>query len=437
MTPKKGRVFYGWLALVGTMFVIFVVGGAFVNSFGVFLPVICDEFGWSRAAVAAGLSIGFLAFGLPSPLWGILVARFGPRINIVLGNLLAALGLAGMALVQEVWHVYLCYFIIGLGAGLGGYIAGTTVVSNWFIKKRSLVLGMFMACGGLGGFVFPPLVTVLISSVGWQVSWLVLAGIVVIAAVLLGGLVLIRDRPEDMGLVPDGISTEPFAGAGTMEDQSGTGERQVGWQAKQVLRVPTTWLIGAFTAAGSFTLGTVITHQVAYLRDLGFSPMTAAMTMSLVSVSSVIGSLGFGTLALRFNIRYLTSVSFGFQLIALAILLTTEKLSILYIYAVLIGIGNGAILTALPTLVGAYYGRDRYAQVLGIIYPSQVIAQAAAATVAGAIYDATSAYTTAFAAVAVLSLAGLICAFLARQPKLPQSEVILGSSGKLSDIDAE
>jgi len=420
MTPKTGRVFYGWFALVGAMFVIFVVGGAFVNSFGVFLPVICTEFGWSRAAVAAGLSIGIVAFGLPSPLWGVLVARFGPRINIILGNLLAALGLAGMSLVQEVWHVYLCYFITGLGAGLGGYIASTTVVSNWFLKKRSLALGMFMSCGGLGGFVFPPLASMLISGIGWQMSWLVLAGIVIILAVLIGGLILVRNRPEDMGLVPDGISAEPFVESGTTENQSGTGESQVGWQIKQVLRIPTTWLIAAFTAAGAFTMGTIVTHQVAYLQDLGFSPMTAAMTMSLVSISHIIGSLGFGTLALRFNIRYLTSVSFGFQLMALAILLTTKELAIIYIYAVLLGIGNGALLTALPTFVGAYYRRDRYALVLGVLLPFLVVAQAAAATVAGAIYDATSAYTAAFTSVAALSLVGLICAFLARKPKLPQ-----------------
>jgi MFS family permease len=420
MTPKTSRVFYGWIALAGAMCVIFVMGGAFINSFGVFLPVICGEFGWGRAAVAAGLSIGFLAFGLPSPLWGIVITRFGPRINTVLGNLLAVLGLAGMSIVQEIWHVYLCYFTIGLGAGLGGFIASTTIISNWFIKKRSLALGIFMACGGLGGFAFPPLVTALISSVGWQISWLVLAGIVFVAAVLIGGIGLIRNRPEDMGLLPDGISGETFVGAETAENGSEGSESRPKWQARQVLRVPTTWLIGAFIAAGSFTLGTVVSHQVAYLRDLGFSPMTAAMTMSLVSISSTIGSLGFGALALKLNIRYLTSVSFGFQLIALAILLTTEKLAVIYVYAVFLGMGNGAILTALPTFVGAYYGRDRYAQVLGIVFPFQVIAQATAGTVAGAIYDATSAYTTAFAIVVAFSLAGLICALLARKPKLPQ-----------------
>lgn len=420
ITPGTGRVFYGWVTLVGTMFVIFVMGGAFVNSFGVFLPVICAEFGWSRASVAAGLSIGFLAFGLPSPLWGIIVAKFGPRVNIVLGNLLAAFGLAGMSLVQEVWQVYLCYFIIGLGAGLGGYIASTTVVSNWFVKKRSLALGMFMACGGLGGFVFPPLVTALISSVGWQISWLVLAGIVIIVAVLIGGLALIRNRPEDMGLVPDGALAESFVEEGITEIRSGAGKRQTGGQVKQVLRVPTTWLIAAFVGAGSFTLGTVVTHQVAYLRDLGFSPMTAAMTMSLVSVSSVIGSLSFGALALRFNIRYLTCISFGFQLVALAILLTTDRLTILYIYAVCLGIGNGALLTALPNFVGTYYPRDHYAQVLGIVFPFQVVAQAAAGTIAGAIYDATATYAVAFTIAATFSLVGLICVSMARQPKLPQ-----------------
>ncbi len=415
--PIKSRIFYGWFALAGVMLVIFVVGGSFVNSFGVFLPVICDEFGWSRASVATALSLGVLAFGLPSPLFGVLVSRFGAKVNIVLGNLLAALGLAGMSLVQDVGQIYLLYILIGFGAGAGGYIAATTIISNWFIRKRSLVLGMFMACSGLAGFVFPPLTTALISAIGWRLTWLVLGGIVFLIAVLTGGLLLTRNRPEDMGLLPDGRPAKPFLEAETIEHPPEKTAKDVAWGAKQVFRIPTTWLIGAFTAANTFAAGIMGAHQVAYLKDLGFNSMTAASTLSIMAVSNIVGSLTFGFLALKYNVRYLASAGFLFQLMALSILLSSSDLTMIYIYAVFMGLATGSLITAMPTFVGAYYGRERYAQVMGVVFPFQVVSHAVGAMVAGIIYDATSTYTSAFTIAVLFGLVGLLCAFMARPPK--------------------
>jgi len=108
----------------------------------------------------AGLSMSKLAFGLPSPLIGFSIARFGPRANIIFGNLLMVVGLAGMSIITEVWHLFVFYgILVGLGAGFGMYISCTTVVNNWFPKKRSLVMVIIASSGGLGAFVFPPLVT--------------------------------------------------------------------------------------------------------------------------------------------------------------------------------------------------------------------------------------------------------------------------------------
>jgi MFS family permease len=421
MTPGTGRVFYGWIALAGTALTGLVSGGAFAGSYGVFLPVMCDDFGWSRTLVASGLGLGFLCFGLPSPLFGASVARFGARVNLVLGNLLLALCLAGMSLVQEVWHIYLLYSLAGVGAGFGGYIAGSTVANNWFAGKRSLAMGVVLASTGLGGFVFPLLTTVLISSFGWRMSWLALAGIVLIAACLIGGLILVRNRPEDMGQVPDGISVEPAREAGTTGYPPGNGQEPAGWQLRQALRQPTTWLIATFAMASNFAWGTMLSHQVAYIQDLGSSPMAAAMTMSVFSGLGIVGSLGFGTLALRFNMKHLATASLAIQLIAFCILLSTRNLALIYVYAVLFGISKGAVLTALPTFIGAYYGRARYAQILGIIVAFSSTVQAAGPAVAGAIYDATGTYTPDFVLLTALSLVGLICAFMARPPRLPQS----------------
>ncbi len=414
--PMKNRIFYGWFALAGVMLVIFVVGGSFVNSFGVFLPVICREFGWSRAAVAAALSLGVVAFGLPSPLYGILVTRLGPRITLIIGNSLAAAGMICLSFVQEVWHLYLFYIIIGLGAGFGGYIPATTVLNNWFIRKRSLVFGMFIASAGLGGFLFPPLVTALISFAGWRITWLLLAGMIVILGVILGSVMLIRDRPEDMGLIPDGMPADlPLKGE--IKRFSGNREGPDFADKGNTLLNSTTWLLAAFSAANAYATGTISTHLVAYLQDIGFNPMTAATTVSLVAAFHSIGSLSFGALALRYPIRYLASLAFLSQLMALTILMTATNLIFFYIFAAFMGLSTGALITALPTFIGAYFDRELYAKALGVVFPFQVIAQAVAATSAGVLFDATASYHSAFAVVMIISLIGLISVYLARTPR--------------------
>lgn len=417
-TLKKGRVFYGWIALAGAALVFFVSAGIFYYSYGVFLPIMSDDLGWSRAAVAGGLSLGMLWVGLPSPLIGASIARFGPRVNMVFGNLLAALGLAGMSLAQEVWHVYFFYGLAGLGVGFGLYMACTTVVNNWFVRRRSLGMGLVVAAGGLGGFLFPPLTTWLIYTVGWQMSWVVLAGIYFTFTVVIGGLILVRNKPEDLGQVPDGISIEPVMEEERINYRSRVYQSLVDWRAKQVIRKPATWLIAAISAANFFAVGTISAHQVAYLKDIGFTPIIAAMSLSVIAGTSIVGRLGFGALALRFEVKHLAIISFVVQLVALAILIASRNLTLIYIYAVLFGISYGALITALPTFVGGYYGRTHYAQILGLIFPVGMIAEAAGPVLAGAIYDATTTYTLAFAIVAVSSLVGLVSAVLVRPPKL-------------------
>ena len=108
---NKTGIFYGWIVLIGAMLVLFTQSGTFMHSFGVFLPVLSDEFGWTRAAVSLALSIGLLSVGLPSPLWGILVTKLGPRVCVISGNLLGAMAMVGMSFVQEIWQYYLLYIV--------------------------------------------------------------------------------------------------------------------------------------------------------------------------------------------------------------------------------------------------------------------------------------------------------------------------------------
>jgi sugar phosphate permease len=415
---RRKKVFYGWFALGGVMLVIGLVGGIFVDSYSVLLPIVTAEFGWSRATAALALSLGIMSFGLPSPLWGILVARLGPRVTLIWGNLIAGLGIAGVYFVQETWQLYVLYIIIGIGGGIGGFISCTTIINNWFIKKRSLALGIFTAFSGLGGLVFPPLTTALISAIGWRLTWLVLAGMIIVIAVLLGCVVLVRNRPEDMGLTPDGEPADSYTDVLAEETSTVSEKPAAKWRLTQVLKGPTVWLIGGFSAANNYTKGTMVTHQIAYLQDIGFNPMTAATTLSFMAAFIILGSLLFGTLALKVKITHLAVAAFLIQLAGLAIIILSRELVFIYIYAAFQGLSNGALTTAMPTIVGSYYSRERYSRVLGVAFPFQICANAIAGTVAGSIFDATGSYTPAFIAAAVFCFAGLIFVSMVRRPRL-------------------
>src|SRR4030042_129244 len=195
---KTGKPFYGWYVLGGAMLVTLVVGGAYMNTFGVFLPVLTEKFGWSRAEVSLALSMGMIAFGLPSLLYSLVITRFGARFCIILGNLLAAMGMAAMYFVQEIWHLYLLYIFIGGISGVGGYLACTTIANNWFVKRRALVMGMLTASAGIGGLIYPPITTALVNAIGWRETWLGLAGLVIVSGTGPGGGV-VREKTGGKG----------------------------------------------------------------------------------------------------------------------------------------------------------------------------------------------------------------------------------------------
>jgi sugar phosphate permease len=415
-TPgRKG--FYGWYALGGTMLVTLVSIGAFLISFGVFLPIMCEDLGWSRASLSLGITLGQACNGLPSPLWGYLVARYKPRAIMIAGTILLATGLAGMSLVQELWHVYIFYGVAGAGAGLSGIVPTSTLANNWFNKKRSLALSLIISSGCLGGFIFPPLTTAVTTAFGWRWAWLGLSAIVLLLATFVGSIILARNKPEDMGQVPDGKPLSSLAQQTDEAEYLQSIGKSSDWRLKDVLRTPTFWLMGGYVICYAIALGTINTHQVSYMQDIGYSPMVAATTLSVVSGAAICGSLGFGTLALKYNIRYLASAGFILQMAAMVILLTTRNLPLIYLYTILFGISNGVLLASLPTFIGTYYGQKCYPLVVGTISPFQVLAQAGAASVAGYIYDVNGDYTLAFATVTGMSLVGLICAFSAKPPQ--------------------
>ena len=418
-TTRVNRPFYGWTSLAGASLQQ-ITGGAYIFTFGIFLPVICSDLGWDRASLSLAVALGTLCFGLPGPLIGITIAKYGPRIHVILGNALVALGLAGMFFVKETWHVYLLYCLMGIGAGAGFFLAGSVVANNWFEKRRPLAMSIVAAALGIGGFLFPPLTSALITSFNWRVTFLILAAIVLIFGVIVSGVVLVRNKPEDLGQFPDG--EKPVNTDKPHNDPKGlpvnTGA-VANWTTRQAMRNPIMWLIVGFCAANLFGFGVMMTHQAAHLQDLGFNPITAAMTLSVVSALNVVGMLGVGILALKIKIRYLACASLALELISMVIILNTSNLGLIYVYAGLFGLGSGALATIETTIIAAYFGRVNFSKILGMVVPILMVIEAAGPIIAGLLYVSTGNYQITFIIIAILTLLGLIMAFLARPPALP------------------
>ncbi|MFC1914096.1 MFS transporter [Chloroflexota bacterium] len=417
MGDSKQGIFYGWIALVGAMLIHFCNCGIIFYSYGVFLPSLIETFGWSRSALSAPYTLLLLIMGLLGPLVGVSVSKFGARKNIVIGNLVAFLGLMGMYLTSNIWHIYLFYSIlVGIGSSFGVVIPTLVIANNWFMKRRSIGISMLWASRGVGGLVFPPVIALLIPILGWRLVWVSSGAIYLILAVIIGGI-LIRNKPEDMGQITDGEVTE-VAQETTSKSQT-TGrvyQTPVDWKTGDALRSPALWMTIVFSAATMFSLHILSTHQVVYFQGLGFSPVVAATALGSVVGISVIGRLLIGFLSSRIEGRYLAALCLAGFSVGIIVLMNAKTIPLMYLYVVVTGLSVGSLVIR-PNLIGAYYGRAYYANILGWTAPINALISSVGPLVAGFIYDNTGSYIRVFTvAIAVLGV-GLVCALLARPPE--------------------
>jgi MFS family permease len=401
------RVHYGWVVLAASFVTIGVMyGTTFV--FPVFFVALVQEFGWSRARTASVFSMNMLVAGLSAPLVGLLVDRYGPRRVLPWGAVLLGAGLLLCTTIQRLWHLWIAFGLVNaLGGGILGMVAHTTLLANWFIRSRGSAIGLAFAGMGAGLFAFSPLTQVAIDRLGWRGAFGLL-GILALALLLpLTGMCQ-RDRPEDLGLGPDG-QWEPARPAtfGAEQDGGAPGAATLA----TALRTRQFW---AFCSCFFFTpvsMFAVTTHQVAHMVDLGFSKMAAVKILGAVGMLSSVGRVTFAFLSDRIGRVQAASLSYGSSALGILVLLLLGPgwgVGWLYLFALLFGIAFGArgpIVSAMSA--DAYRGRH-YGTIYGLINLSNGLGAALGPWLSGALYDATGSYRLAFG----VAIGGVGCACL-------------------------
>ncbi len=391
--------------------------GNVTYAYGVFLPSMGSALGWNRSLLSGPYTLFLIIGGMLGPLVGWTISRFGVRKNIIGGNLLAVLGLAGMSQVGEIWHVYLFFGVMGgLALAFSEFLSATTVINHWFISKRSLALGLLFASGGAGGFFMPPFISCLISGFSWRWTWICLAGIHLLLGVILAGL-LIRNTPEEEGQYPDGHeSKEKFEQAHhapvgpvyhTRED----------WSLGDALRAKSLWILLVLFSALLFAMNMMTTHQVAYLQDMKYSPMVSATALGLMLGMSILGRIVSGIMGMRISGRYLAAFFMACLGLGILSLLNAGTITFVYLYSILTGIGFGGMIVFLPHTMGAYFGRRHFSRIVGWTTPVVTLASAVSPMLAGFLYDKTGSYTLPFSIAAALVFGCILLALMARPPR--------------------
>lgn len=412
MRGDQGR-FYGWWIAAACFMTLFVTVGTGLYAPPVFLLPLQEHFGWSRAAIATGSGIAALTSGLASPLVGSWIDRYGPRRIIILGGLVMGGGFASFGLMSSLWQLYAVNVIAACGMTCAAWIPNQTLISNWFDKKRGLAMGVSLTGIGFGGLAMAPLTGLLIVRLGWRLAFVGL-GLLICAIVIPVAWMLVRSKPSDLGLLPDGAARDLSAGVPYSGSSSGQ-HLTAGIELGESLRTSAFWLLALCNFLTVFASLSVVGHLVAFLGDRGFGDQTAATVLGITVGVSVSGRFLFGLVSDRINKRHAMAVALVGHAVAVLFLMKIDLSGALAAFVLTYGLALGGGAVVMPLLVGECFGLLSFGKILGLIMLSATLGAAAGPILTGRIYDVTGSYDVAFILhVAAFLTAALTVSFVTR-----------------------
>ena len=390
--------YYGWLVVL-VVFVTMAIGVNARTAFSLLFPPMLSEFGWERGVTAGAFSFGFMVSAVLSPTLGKLMDSHGPRVVMELGVASTAAGLLLATLASEPWHVYLTLgVLVGAGSVCLGYTGQGLFLPAWFVQRRGLALSLAFSGVGAGSIVMLPALQTLIEGSGWRAACWTLG---IVTLVLLAPLnLLLRRRPEDLGLQPDGDAAPGTASAPARKTNIvDAAWAATDWTLARALRTRRFWWLALGYFGGLYAWYAVQVHQTKYLIEVGFNTTQAAMALGVVSLAGVPGQIGLGWLSDRIGREIVWSIGcLGFALTYGALLLLEGRPSLTLLYAMVLlqgvlGYGMTSVVGAIPAEI--FEGRH-YGSIFGSVMLAAIGGGAIGPWVTGLLHDRTASYAPAY-----------------------------------------
>ncbi len=390
--------FYGWI-IVAVVFVSMALGVNARTAFSLLFPPILDEFGWERGVTAGAFSFGFFVSALLSPALGRLMDRRGPRLVMELGVAATAAGLLLATLAREPWHFYATLgVLVGFGSVCLGYTGQALFLPSWFVRRRGLAMSIAFSGVGVGSILLLPALQTLIEKSGWRAACLALGILVLVIAAPLN--LLLRRRPEDIGLAPDGDGAPATTTVGARRTNIvDPAWAAVDWTLARAMRTTRFWWIAVGYFGALFAWYSVQVHQTKYLTEIGFTASDAAWALGAVSLAGIPGQIALGHLSDRIGRELVWAIgTVGFVVAYAALLMLREHpgFALLYLMVVaqgMLGYGLTSVLGAIPAEI--FEGRH-FGTIFGTLMLGAIAGGSLGPWVTGLLHDRTGSYTSSF-----------------------------------------
>lgn len=400
-------MFYGWWIVIASAVVGFYVAGTVFYSFTAFVDPLVAEFGWSYTDVSLASSLRGLEMGIFAPIAGVLVDRYGPRKIILLGLLTTGAGLIVLSRTNSLFTFYLAFLLLALGAGGCTSVVVMAAVANWFRRRVGLALGLAVSGFGAAGLMIPVVVW-LIDKYQWRTTLVILGiGAWVIGLPL---ALVIRNKPEEYGLYPDGDSSG-------LLDENGLEllpEKVIGfWDTLK----DKTFLKLSFAEAMRFlAVGALIMHVMPYLNSIGVPRATAGFVAAAIPIISMTGRSGFGIMADIVDKRYIMAFAYAAMSLGLLAFTFVDQTWALILFLVTFSPGYGGAMTMRGAIIRDYFGRASFGKVVGLTMGIGSITGIIGPTLAGWIYDTYGSYRPLWAGFTFLGMLGVLSIMSIKEP---------------------
>ena len=403
---------YAWVVLACAVAMATVAAGI-RNSFAVLVDPLVAQYGWSRGDISVAYALVYVSAVALSLLAGAVADRYGSRRVILAGSLLFTAGMLLTGTATQLWQFYVYYGVLlgGLGTTIFTMLL-PVVLTRWFHARTGMALGLMWVAVGLGPVVLPFLLRWAISLVGWQQAF-TLIGIPTGIVLLTAGL-LLRNKPEDKGLMPYGL----FAGQGQAAETAATPPADAVTFA-QVRSNRSFWFLVLVHALGCAGHSIILAHVVSMATLKGVPGLVAVGVLSAISGASMVSRFGMSMVTERMGARFTLAVALLLQTTPLVLLFWASDTWGFYLFAVLFGFGFGGEMVGFPIINRQFYGEKAP---LNRIYSFEVagamMGMAFGGWLGGALFDLSGSYTWSIAAALVCGYAGLVPVLLlpAHQP---------------------
>jgi sugar phosphate permease len=427
--PNRVRgIFYGWWLVPITGLVRVLTSVPLFHAMTIWSVALESQFGWSRTQLSLAFAFTRIEGGIMGPVEGYLTDRLGTRRMVLIGLLVLGVGFLFFWQVRYLWMFYLAFVVMSLGHSLAGWVPVTAVLNNWFARRRATAMGWSNTISRLGGLLMVPAIAWAIDPdqerLGWQLTALILGIFALAIALPLSRL--IRNRPEEYNMLPDGEPpTSPTATAAPREGltipKGNASSAATDLTTAQALRTPAFWFISLGHGFTSMVIIAIMAHLGLFMKDQGSDVQTTAWVVSVYSAISMVFQLVGGYMGDRVPARLAIFLFTTVQAGSVVLLTFAATIPAVYLFAILFGIGFGGRNPLTTAIRGDYFGRASFGKILGISTVPMNILLLIAAPFAGYMYDLQGTYTMAFLVLAGLNFLGGVLFLMAKKPVLMPS----------------